>query len=56
MRIHGEGIHAEWRQTRRQDIYRVETYTERGYKTFTEKRHTWSGDIHGENIHKVGTD
>ena len=35
----------EWRHTRE-----VGTYTEKGYRTYTEKGHTWKGDTHGKGI------
>lgn len=33
------------------DIYGVEIYIEKVYKTYTEKRHIWSEDIHGVKIY-----
>ena len=29
----------------------METYTERGYRTYTDEGHTWSGDTHRESIY-----
>ena len=56
MGTYGEGIHIEWGQTRRWNIHGEWIHMKRGYRTYTEKRHIWSGDILGENIHGVGTE